>query len=105
MTGDSANPGVNRLDAGVALVGEAGAAGVRVEKLIQRLVNILGFVGAGFFVVFGVLNAYAGLFKHVFHAGARPGAQIEKSVINVTERIKTDHGRINPAVDGNVRRA
>jgi len=99
-TADGARNGVDRLDAGVALVRQAGALGVVAQFMHQRIVNILCLVCGRSSI--RVLNTGAGLLDHVAHAGAGPRTNAEKDIVHKAERVKAQHSRIDPAIDRNV---
>ncbi len=99
---DGARHGVDRLNARIALMHQAGALHIVAQCVNQRLINILRFVRG--WTSIRVLDARAGLFQHVVHARTRPWAHPQICAIHKSKREKTKNCRINPTVDRNVRR-
>lgn len=83
----------------------AGAFHIRAQLPAHRFVDCLRLVGGGVMIGVGLFKAGGGLFEHVFHAGAGPGPKPKKSRIHIPQRIQSPHGRIDPAIHGNIGRA
>ena len=84
------------------MVRQAGALHVVTQLVHQRIVNSPGLVGGRSGI--RILDAGTGVFEHVAHAGARPRPHAEKNIVHKAQRVKPQHGWIDPAIDRDIRR-
>jgi len=69
----------------------------------QRVVDALSLVRGCSRI--RILDARTGLFHHAAHAGPGPRPHAEEDIVHKAQRVKPQHGRIDPAIDRDVRRA
>ena len=101
---DTADHGVSRLYVGDALASQALHSGVEVQIMVQGSGDILSLARSRNPIVIRVLDIGVEVFKHVAQTGARPGAHSQINMVEIAHRVKPEHGRIDPAINRDVRR-